>query len=65
MRGMMYPELSRDRSSGAPPGELTNDKRTNSAHTNLSATPSSLQMILKLSPAVGIPGIVISGINRL
>ena len=60
----MYAEPSRDWASGAPPGELTNDKETNGTPTNLSTTPSSLQIMLKLSPAVGIPGIVISGMNR-
>ena len=48
-----------------PPGELTNDKMTDVPLTNLSTTPASLQMMLKLSPAVGKPGIMISGVNRL
>ena len=30
---------------------------------NLSTTPSSLQMILKLSPAVGTPGIMRRGVK--
>ena len=52
-------------SPDTPPGELTNDKMTDVPLTNLSTTPASLQMMLKLSPAVGKPGIMISGVNRL
>ena len=48
-----------------PPGELANDKLIGVLLPNLSTTPASLQVMLKLSPAVGTPGIMISGVNRL
>ena len=64
MCGLMYAEPFRESSPDAPPGGLRNDKLTVGVPTNLSTTPSSLQMMLKLFPAVGIPGIMISGVNR-
>ena len=54
----------RARSPDTPPGELTNDKIRDVPLTNLSTTPASLQVMLKLSPVVGTPGIIISGMNR-
>ena len=63
-RDLIYDEPSRDIWPGTPPGGLLNDMITVGVPTNLSTTPSSLQMMLKLSPAVGIPGIMISGVNR-
>ena len=64
MRGLMYADPSRDKPPDNPPGGLINDKVTVGVPTNLSTTPSSLQMMLKLFPAVGTPGIMISGVNR-
>ena len=64
MRGLMYADPSRDKPPDNPPGGLINDKVTVGVPTNLSTTPSSLQMMLKLSPAVGTPGIMTSGVNR-
>ena len=66
MRGMMYAKPSRESSPDTPPGGLLkNTTMTVIAPTNLSTTPSSLQIMLKLSPAVGAPGIMISGMKRL
>ena len=49
-----------------PPGGLANAKLTiDSVTANLSTTPSSLQVMLKLSPAVGTPGIMTRGVKRV
>ena len=47
-----------------PPGAEEYAKLTNAGVTaSLSITPSSLQTMLKLSPAVGTPGIMTRGVK--
>ena len=47
-----------------PPGGLMNSISTVAIIVNLSTTPSSMQVMVKLSPAVGTPGIMTRGMKR-
>ena len=48
----------------SPPGGIANEILMVAIVVNLSTTPSSLQVMLKLSPAVGTPGIMTRGVKR-
>ena len=63
MCGLKYASPSIEVSPEIPPGGKANPKRTDGIKGNLSTTPSSLQIMLKLSPAVGTPGIMTRGVK--